>query len=212
MPNDDSDEKILWDYLNLKEKIEKSDCILGLGSQDRRVAIYCSELFLAGFAPLIIFSGGIGRLTDRSWGKTESEEFLKISISLGVPKEKIIIENKSTNTKENILFTKKVIINKNLKLKKIIVVTQPFLERRAKEVFKKFLPNKNSFFSYLDIDFESFINTQISKDDLINMMVGEVQRLITYSSKGYLPYQGISDKVKEATKRLIKRGYTKYLI
>ncbi|MFX1547197.1 MAG: hypothetical protein ACFFCU_13430, partial [Promethearchaeota archaeon] len=51
--------KIIWNYHHMNHKLEKSDCILVLGSHDIRVAEYAASLFLEGWAPIIIFSGGI---------------------------------------------------------------------------------------------------------------------------------------------------------
>jgi len=55
--------KILWDYNNLNQPLKKSDAILVLGSNDIRVAQRGAELLLQEYAPLIIFSGGFGALT-----------------------------------------------------------------------------------------------------------------------------------------------------
>ncbi|MBE5972025.1 MAG: YdcF family protein [Lachnoclostridium sp.] len=38
--------------------------------------------------------------------QTEADRFAEIAMGAGVPKEDIIIENRATNTKDNILFTK----------------------------------------------------------------------------------------------------------
>src|SRR5688572_19566512 len=97
--------QILWDYHHVNNTLEKADCILVLGSHDTRVAERGAELFLEGWAPLLIFSGGLGRLTDGVWTETEAEKFSAIAIDKGVPAQAILIENRSTNTGENIVFT-----------------------------------------------------------------------------------------------------------
>lgn len=208
----DINSKILWDYLVLNEKLTKANCILGLGSQDKEVAKYCSKLFLENYALFVIFSGGKGRLTPKKWKHPEAEEFKKIAVALGIPRSKIFIENKSTNTKENIQFTKKLISRKKMKIKKIIVVTQPFLQKRAKAVFKKYMPDVKSIFSYSNINFEKYTNPEVSKEELINMLVGEAQRLVEYPRKGYIPRQVIPKVVKKAVLALINSGYRRYVI
>lgn len=40
--------QILWDYLRMNHKLEKSDCIVVLGSHDTRVAKRGAEIFLEG--------------------------------------------------------------------------------------------------------------------------------------------------------------------
>ena len=53
----------LWDYHHLYHTPAPSDCILVLGSLDLRVANRGAELYLQGLAPILIFSGGLGKVT-----------------------------------------------------------------------------------------------------------------------------------------------------
>ena len=132
--------KILWDYNNLDQPLKKSDCILVLGSHDIRVAQRGAELYLQGYAPLIIFSGGAGRLTEGLWDNSEAEIFAEEAIRLGVPKSSILIENKSSNTGENIEFTKILLAGRHIVLKNTILVHKPYMQRRSYATFKKIWP------------------------------------------------------------------------
>ncbi len=80
---------------------------LTLGSHDLRVAERAAELYLQGCAPLVIMSGGLGNFTQDMWTGSEADKFATIAIQKGVPANKILIENKSSNTGENILFTQR---------------------------------------------------------------------------------------------------------
>ncbi|HLX67052.1 MAG TPA: YdcF family protein, partial [Puia sp.] len=95
----------LWDYHHLYHVPVPSDCILVLGSLDLRVANRGAEVYLEGLAPIIIFSGGLGKVTKAMFSESEADLFARIALDMGVPAEAIFIENKSTNTGENILFT-----------------------------------------------------------------------------------------------------------
>src|SRR6476660_4570846 len=97
--------KKLWDYHHVNNQLEKADCILVLGSHDTRVAERAAELYLQGYAPLVVMSGGLGRLTKESFTQSEASLFAEIAIKLGVPKDKILLEDKSTNTGENVIFS-----------------------------------------------------------------------------------------------------------
>jgi len=83
--------KKLWDYHHMNHQLEKSDCILVLGSHDTRVAERGAELYLEGWAPLLIFSGGLGRLTQESWTEPEASKFAKIAMEKGVRAEAILV-------------------------------------------------------------------------------------------------------------------------
>ena len=96
----------IWQYHLMNHQLIKADAILVLCSHDTRVAERAAELFHQRWAPLLIFSGGLGAITRDIWSDPEANQFAGIAIKLGVPKDKILIENQSSNTGENILFTK----------------------------------------------------------------------------------------------------------
>lgn len=204
--------KIIWDYHHLNQKLEKADCILVLGSHDLRIAEYGAKLFLENWAPLIIFSGGLGHLTKEIWNEPEADQFARIAINMGVPKEKIIIENKSTNTGENIKFTRELLKEKNIDPKKFIVVQKPYMERRSYATFKKVWPEKEFVVTSPPISFEDYPDKLRTKEDVIGIMAGDLQRIKLYAEKGFQIPQEIPNDVWGAYEKLVKAGYTKHLI
>jgi len=203
---------ILWKYNNLNLEPKKSDCILVLGSNDIRVAKRGAELFLQGFAPLIIFSGNVGRLTKEVWDKPEAEVFAEEAIKMGVAKDKILIEDESTNTGDNILFTKKLLEEKGISVSNIILVQKPYMQRRAFATFRKVWPDKDLIVTAPQISFEEYPNEVVPKDIVINIMVGDTQRIKIYPKKGFQIPQDIPNTVWSAYEELVKRGYTNHLI
>ena len=123
--------KKLWDYHHMHHTPAKSDCILVLGSHDLRVADRAAELYLEGWAPILLFSGGLGYLTKGIWKDPEADQFARIALDHGVPAEAIFIENKSTNTGENILFTRQLLEDKGLHPHSFLLVQKPHMERRS---------------------------------------------------------------------------------
>ena len=184
--------QILWDYHHVNDTLEKSDCILVLGSHDTRVAERGAGLFLEGWAPLLIFSGGLGRLTDGVWAETEADKFAAIAINKGVPAPDILIENRSTNTGENIVFTQQLLKEKKLDPKSFIVVQKPYMERRSFATFKKHWPDKKLFVTSPQIPFEQYPTIDIPLERVINIMVGDLQRIKVYAEKGFQVLSGNS--------------------
>ena len=133
----------LWDYHLMKHEIAAADAILVLCSHDERVAERAAQLFHEGWAPLVIFSGGHGSITKTLWSEPEAERFARIAVGLGVPRESILIEAHSTNTGENIEFTKRLLAERGLDLQKFILVQKPYMERRAFATFRKLWPEKD---------------------------------------------------------------------
>lgn len=205
--------RIIWDYHRMNQKLEKADCILVLGSHDLRVAEYGAKLFLEAWAPQLIFSGGVtGRITKAIWNESEADKFAATAIHMGVPKEKIIIENTSSNTGENILFTKKLLEEKGINFKKFIVVHKPYMERRTYATFKKIWPRKQVIVTSPPISFEKCHYGLLSHEDVIALIVGDLQRIKLYAGKGLLIPQEIPTDVWNAYEKLVGLGYTKYLV
>jgi uncharacterized SAM-binding protein YcdF (DUF218 family) len=212
VPDIDNLAKIIWDYHHMNHTLERADCILVLGSMDTRVAEWAARLFLGGWAPLMIFSGYLGNFTKSLWTQSEAEKFADIAMKMGVPKDKILIENRSTNTGENILFTRQLVENKGLKLQKFIVVQKPYMERRAYATFKKIWSEKDVIVSSPPISYEDYPTEEMPKDYVINIMTGDFQRIMEYPSKGFQIPQEIPGHVLEAYNKLVELGYTKHLI
>jgi len=85
----------------MKHQVAKADAILVLCSHDERVAERGAQLFLEGWAPLIIFSGGRGAITAALWDEPEAERFARIAMSLNVPRESILAGIRGIDLHEN---------------------------------------------------------------------------------------------------------------
>lgn len=206
----------LWNYLKLNHEIEKSDAILVLCSHDKRVAERAAQLFLDEWAPLLVFSGGLGSITRTFWTQPEADQFAAIAIGMGVPQEKILIENRSTNTGENFRFTRQLLAERGIDPRKFIVVQKPYMERRSFATFRTMWPEKDvivtspqvAFDEYLD----SYTNKELSVNDVISIMVGDLQRIKVYAEKGFQIPQEIPPGVWSAFEELVRSGYDRHLI
>ena len=202
----------LWDYHHVNQHLQKSDCILVLGSHDLRVAERGAELYLQGWAPLLIMSGGLGRLTQEMWSEPEADKFAKIALEMGVPKEAILIENKSTNTGENILFTQQLLQKENLAPERFIVVQKPYMERRSFATFKKHWPEKELIVTSPQLSMQAYPTAEITLEEVIHIMVGDLQRIKVYPEKGFQIEQEIPKEVWEAFEKLVSLGFNSHLI
>lgn len=202
----------LWDYHHMQHTLVKSDCILALGSHDLRVAERAANLYLEGWAPVIIFSGGLGNLTKEVWTETEADQFAAIAITMGVPAEAILVENKSTNTGENILFTQQLLAQKGLDPHSFIVVQKPYMERRSYATFKQHWPEKKLIVTSPQFSFEAYPTDEIPLEKVIHIMVGDMQRIKFYPGKGFQVFQEIPEHVWQAYEQLVAAGFNKHLI
>jgi uncharacterized SAM-binding protein YcdF (DUF218 family) len=54
----------------------------------------------------------------------------------------VLVETRSTNTGENVLFTKRMLDERQIDVQSFIVVQKPYMERRSYATFRKVWPEK----------------------------------------------------------------------
>ncbi|RYG39868.1 MAG: YdcF family protein, partial [Chitinophagaceae bacterium] len=175
-----------------------------------------AQLWLDGWAPLLIFSGGLGVITRNLWTEPEADQFAEIARNMGVPDEAMLIENQSTNTGENVLFTQQRLAERNLDPTRFLLVQKPYMERRSYATFRKVWPQKQvrvtspqaSYEEYL----ETYSNPELSPEQVIHIMVGDLQRIREYPQKGFQIQQEIPQDVWDAYEALVAAGYDQHLI
>ncbi|HEX8499073.1 MAG TPA: YdcF family protein [Pyrinomonadaceae bacterium] len=206
----------LWHYHRLNHRVGQADAILVLCSYDRRVAERGAQLFLEGRAPLLIFSGGLGSITRGMWSEPEADQFARIAAGMGVPAQSIVVENRSTNTGENVIFTKRLLAERGLDPGSFILVQKPYMERRAFATFRMFWPGKEAVVTSPQVSFDEYLNDytnpELSADDVVGIMVGDLQRIRVYPARGFQIRQEIPDDVWHAYEELVGLGYDKHLV
>jgi uncharacterized SAM-binding protein YcdF (DUF218 family) len=206
----------IWRYHQLNHQVSKVDAIMVLCSHDTIVAERGARLFLEGWAPLLIFSGGLGAITKHLWADAEADRFARIAAAMGVPEASMLIENRSTNTGENVLFTREMLAAKGLDPASFILVQKPYMERRTFATFSKVWPGKRIMVTSPRLSLDEYLarysNESLSAGDVIGIMVGDLQRIREYPARGFQISQEIPDDVWEAYEALVRAGYDKYLL
>lgn len=210
--------KIVWDYMHMNHELKKADVIFVLGSRDIRVAKYAAQLFLNGWAPLILFAGSgsvhnhkPGR--EQFVGSTEAEVFADVAIKSGVPEKSILIENKSQNTGQNYEFAIKLLNEHGIFPKTVIAVQKPYMERRTYAVGKVWWPDIELIVTSPRISMEDYPDEINALDEhWIHTMLGDLQRIKEYPKKGFQIEQNIPEEVWGAYEYLVSLGYNKRLI
>ena len=204
--------KVLWDYLKLDQSLKRCDCVIAMGSHDLRVAEFAAELIMKNWAPLLVCSGGLGRLTSEIWQESEAAKFAKIALSSGVHKNQILIEDRSTNTGENILYSRSLLEGREIFIRSAILVHKPYMERRALATVQRYWPDLQAIISSPDLSFEDYPTEEIPLDEIIQIMVGDFQRILIYPEKGFQTRQEVTLESIQAFDLLRKNGFSKYLI
>ena len=92
------------------------------------------ELFRKGFVKVLIVCGGEPGAGDSAKSLFEQAQ------KLGVPTDKILLEERSSSTRESIVFTKPILEEHSMK--SITLVTSPYHQRRAFLTAKRGFPNE----------------------------------------------------------------------
>ena len=207
--------QVIWDYLCLKQKPQKADCIVGFGNFNTNIARRAAQLYLEGIAPKILFTGGLGRNTEGLFPEPEAVRFARVAMECGVPAEDILIEDKSTNTKENIEFTRQLLQERGIPCNHILGVHQPFMERRIVAAMGVYWPDLNFSVTSPQVTIPEYLASArdqgVSENASVSVIVGDFQRMDLYAKKGYQLPQEIPEEAWEAFRKLVAMGFDKQL-
>ena len=204
-----SDAELIYNFLSAPGPVpDKADVIIALGTYDLRVADYAAEGFLSGRAPLLICSGGLGKLTSSLFTTPEAELFAEHCRALGVPSENILIEAASTNTGENFRFSRELLSERGIFPLTGIAVCKPYMAKRAWATGTKQWPEVTWNVMTQPLSLEEYG----TDDTTIALMVGDLQRLRVYAEKGFQAPVEVPDDIWSAYERLVAAGYNQYVI
>jgi uncharacterized SAM-binding protein YcdF (DUF218 family) len=200
--------KIVWDYLCLRAPIQPSTVILGLGSHEIRVAERAAQLHLAGSGEHLVFSGGYGLGTSGRFTEPEARVFARRAIQMGVPADQILTEEAATNTGANITLGAKLLSEHGVHPQSILLVTKPYMERRAWATFRKQWPSPQPRVTVTSpqIDYDDYFVGAYPKPQEIRIMLGDMQRIKEYPKLGYQIEQEIPPAVWAAYEQLVRLG------
>jgi len=204
--------RTLWNYHRAASTPRPADVIIGLGSYDLRVARHCTQLFQQGLAPVLLFTGAQGNFTRGKWSKSEAEMFADEAVAAGVARENILIEPRATNTGDNLRFSGQLLESRGHRAETILLVAKSQMLRRSLATAAIAWPDVTVIASAPPHSFDEQPTPDHPLDDLINEMVGDLQRIIEYPRLGYQTPQELPAEVLGAYHELIARGYTRHLL
>jgi uncharacterized SAM-binding protein YcdF (DUF218 family) len=206
----------IWNYHRLHHEVSIADAILVLCSHDTIVAERGAQLFLERRAPLLIFSGGSGVITGRLWEEPEADLFARIAVGVGVPANRILVENRSTNTGENLRFTRELLAQRQIDPQSFILVQKPYMERRAFATFRTVWPDMPVQVTSPRVGFHEYLarytHDALTPETVISIMVGDLQRIRLYPARGFQIAQEIPADVWAAYEALVEAGYDHHLV
>jgi uncharacterized SAM-binding protein YcdF (DUF218 family) len=129
----------ITEYLDATTPLpDHADLLFVVGSKWITSAHLAADLYRRNIAPYVVLTGGDNRYT----GENEANAHCSILLEAGVPADRMIVENRSTNTLENVTFALPLIepVIPLASIKTVLVVVKWMHSRRAVMTLKKHMP------------------------------------------------------------------------
>ena len=116
----------------------------------------------------------------------------------------------------NVAFTRDLLRSRGLDPASFILVQKPYMERRTFATFSQVWPGKSVRVTSPQISMDEYLSRysheSLSADDVISIMVGDLQRIREYPTRGFQIPQEIPDDVWQAYGELVKAGFDRHLL
>ncbi|MFF5209437.1 YdcF family protein [Streptosporangium sp. NPDC000396] len=204
--------ELIWDYHQMHHDVRPVDVAIGLGSHDLGVAAFSAELYRAGLFPVLVFTGGNSPTTAARFPRGEAVHFREHALELGVPDSAILLEPNAGNTGQNITFSREVLASAGIAPTTVMLISKPYMERRSFATARKLWPEVEVICASEPLGFDDYLKS-IGDDRLVlDMLVGDLQRVIDYPKLGFAVAQDVPKDVHAAYESLLAAGFTSRLL
>jgi uncharacterized SAM-binding protein YcdF (DUF218 family) len=206
------DATLIWNYHQMGHDLRPCSAAIGLGSHDLGVATTAVDLYRAGLFPIVVFSGGNSRTTRARFPRGEAVHYREHALGLGVPDEAIIVESKAANTGQNITFSRELLAEAGVAVQSLLLISKPYMERRSYATCRKLWPEAEVVCASEPLELDDYIKSIGDEKLVVDMLVGDLQRVIEYPKLGFAVEQDVPGDVYDAYGRLLGAGFDSRLI
>jgi uncharacterized SAM-binding protein YcdF (DUF218 family) len=207
-----SDVEALWNYHDMRHELHPCDVGIGLGSHDLGVAVVAVDLFHRGVFPRIVFTGANAPTTIDRFPRGEAVHYQEYAIEHGVPAADVLIETRATNTAENLTFTRDLLAERGVVPSSVVLMSRPYQQRRAFATCRKVWPEVEVRCASRPQSLDEYVASIGDVKRVIDMLVGDTQRIEEYARRGYAIPQEVPADVRAAYDRLVDAGFTSRLL
>ena len=207
-----ADVEVLWNYHDMRHDLHAVDVGIGLGSHDLGVATFMAELFHRGMFPLIVFTGANAPSTVDRFPRGEAIHYRDHAVGLGVPPEAIRVEPTAVNTGQNIELTRQLLADEGVDVGSVLLISRPYQQRRTFATCKKLWPEVDVLCASRPLPLDEYIAGIGDTKFVIEMLVGDTQRIIEYAKRGFAIEQEMPAEVRAAYQRLVDADFSSRLI
>jgi uncharacterized SAM-binding protein YcdF (DUF218 family) len=204
--------RLIWDYHQMRHEPRPCDAAIGLGSHDLGVAGFAAQLYRAGLFPTVVFTGGNSSTTAARFPRGEAVHYREHALAFGVPEEAILVEPNAGNTGQNITFSRGVLSEVGIVPASVLLISKPYMERRAFATCRRLWPEVEAVCASEPLEFDDYVMTIGDEKLVIDMLVGDLQRVIEYPKVGFAIEQEVPGEVHAAYESLLRAGFDSRLL
>ncbi|MFD3940039.1 YdcF family protein [Streptomyces sp. NPDC058611] len=204
--------KLIWDYHLMGHELRPAEVAIGLGSHDLGVAAAAADLYHRGLFPTLVFTGGNSPTTRARFPRGEAVHFRDHALELGVPDSAILVEPVAANTGQNITLTRDLLASAGIVPATVMLVSKPYMERRSYATARKLWPDVEIVCASEPLELDDYVKSIGDEKLVVDMLVGDLQRVIEYPKQGFAIAQDVPEDVHAAYESLIGDGFTSRLI
>ncbi|KFG05948.1 MULTISPECIES: YdcF family protein [Streptomyces] len=206
------DATLIWNYHQMGHELRPCSAAIGLGSHDLGVATAAADLYRAGLYPVVVFSGGNSPTTRARFPRGEAVHYREHALSLDVPDEAILVESKAANTGQNITLSRELLAEAGVEVDSLLLISKPYMERRSYATCRKLWPEADVVCASEPLELDDYIKSIGDEKLVVDMLVGDLQRVIEYPKLGFAVEQDVPGDVHDAYERLLRAGFDSRLI
>ncbi|MEV6297120.1 YdcF family protein [Streptomyces sp. NPDC051896] len=206
------DAALIWNYHQMGHRPRPCSAAIGLGSHDLGVATAAADFYRAGLFPILVFSGGNSPTTQARFPRGEAVHYREHALSLGVPGEAILVEPNAANTGQNITFSRELLAEAGVQVESLLLISKPYMERRSYATCRKLWPEVHVVCASEPLELDDYIKSIGDEKLVVDMLVGDLQRVIEYPKLGFAVEQEVPRDVYDAYERLLRAGFDSRLI
>jgi len=206
------DTQLIWAYHQMGHQPRPCSVGIGLGSHDLGVATAAASLYTAGFFPVLVFSGGNSPTTRARFPRGEAVHYREHVLELGVPDEAVLVEPRAENTGQNITYSRDLLRSHAVEPTSVMLISKPYMQRRSYATARKIWPEVDVVCASEDLSLEGYLHSIGDEKLVVDMLVGDLQRVIEYPRMGFAIEQDVPREVIDAYDRLIGDGFDSRLI
>jgi uncharacterized SAM-binding protein YcdF (DUF218 family) len=132
-------------YLAIETHPQRADLAFVFGTRHPDPAYVAADLYMRGVVPLVVVTGGRHAVD----GRLEAATHLQILLDRGVPRERVIVEQVSTNTLENVTCAREAIAAQiGLDgIEAVVAVVKWYHSRRALMTLRRHFPAGTRYYA-----------------------------------------------------------------